>query len=132
MISIIHLTESSDWISSSTGENVIIPTAMKVLHQDPERQEHFRISAENGKKILRLLKGYDLVADHCMAIVFVCAGVRGEDDLIRVRFLIAMVLHMIYVHCSCGVVLDTMNIALLDGTRSMWSTLNFTFLFCIT
>ena len=70
-----------------TGENVIALTAMLVLHQNPELHDHTRKSAEKCKQILRLLKGRDIVADHCMAIVYVCAGVRGEDDLIRVRTL---------------------------------------------
>eukprot|EP00956_Cyclotella_meneghiniana_P039742 scaffold178271_cov36-Cyclotella_meneghiniana.AAC.1 len=40
--------------------NVVMPTAMSILHQDAELKECAAKTAENGKKILRLLKGHDL------------------------------------------------------------------------
>eukprot|EP00956_Cyclotella_meneghiniana_P013723 scaffold20002_cov76-Cyclotella_meneghiniana.AAC.7 len=40
--------------------NVVMPTAMSILHQDAELKECAAKTAKNGKKILRLLKGHDL------------------------------------------------------------------------
>ena len=65
---------------------MVMPTAMSILHQDAELKECAAKTADNGKKILRLLKGHDLVIDNCMAIDRVCADVTGEDELFRVSF----------------------------------------------
>ena len=66
--------------------NVIMPTAMSSIHTDDELKECASKTAMNGKKILRLLKGHDLVVNNCKAIVSVCNGVKEEglDDLIEV------------------------------------------------
>lgn len=66
------------------GMNVIMPTAMNILHTDAELKECAFKTAENGKKILRLLKGNELVMDNCMAIDRVCAELDGEDELFKV------------------------------------------------
>lgn len=63
------------------GMNVVMPTAMTIIHQDLELKECAAKTAENGKKILRLLKGTDLVIDNCMAIDRVCAELGGDDEL---------------------------------------------------
>jgi hypothetical protein len=61
--------------------NVVMPTAMTIIHQDAELKECARKTAENGKKILNLLKGTELVIDNCMAIDRVCADLDGDDEL---------------------------------------------------
>jgi hypothetical protein len=63
------------------GMNVVMPTAMTIIHQDAELKECARKTAENGKKILNLLKGTELVIDNCMAIDRVCADLDGDDEL---------------------------------------------------
>lgn len=66
------------------GMNVVMPTAMAIIHQDQELKECASKTAENGKKILRLLKGQQLVMDNCMAIDRVCAELEGDDELFKV------------------------------------------------
>ena len=71
-----------------TGMNVIMPTAMSSIHQDPELKECAAKTANEGTKILRLLKGNGDVVGNCKAILDVCEGsgtVEGSKDLIEVR-----------------------------------------------
>ena len=76
--------------------NVIMPTAMTSIHQDPELKECAAKTASNGKKILRLLKGNDDVVSNCKAILSVCEGVEnGSDDLITVSCLHAYLFFII-------------------------------------
>jgi hypothetical protein len=64
--------------------NVIMPTAMSSIHQDPELKECAAKTAENGIKILRLLKGDSDVVSNCQAIYQVSTGAAdGGDDLIE-------------------------------------------------
>ena len=63
--------------------NVIMPTAMSSIHQDPELRECASKTANNGLKILRLLKGDEIVTNHCKAISNVCNGTPGDADLIE-------------------------------------------------
>mmetsp|Transcript_17132 Transcript_17132/g.34863 ORF Transcript_17132/g.34863 Transcript_17132/m.34863 type:complete len:187 (-) Transcript_17132:88-648(-) len=70
--------------------NVLMPTAMTSIHQDPELQECASKTANNGKKILRLVCDKDLVKRNCAAILNVCDGdARGcgsdvvDGDLIE-------------------------------------------------
>ena len=68
--------------------NVIMPTAMSSIHQDPELRECAAKTANEGTKILRLLKGNGDVVENCKAILDVCEGsgtVEGSKDLIEVR-----------------------------------------------
>eukprot|EP00985_Skeletonema_marinoi_P008174 scaffold3640_cov146-Skeletonema_marinoi.AAC.5 len=48
--------------------NVIMPMAMSSIHQDPELKECASKTADNGIKILRLLKGDSDVVSNCKAI----------------------------------------------------------------
>ena len=62
--------------------NVIMPTAMSSIHQDPELKECASKTAESGLKILRLLKGDRDVVSNCKAIYQVSTDeVEGGDDL---------------------------------------------------
>ncbi|KAL7463610.1 hypothetical protein ACHAXS_003970 [Conticribra weissflogii] len=63
--------------------NVIMPTAMTSIHQDPELRECASKTANNGKKILRLVRDSDLVKRNCVAIRKVCGG-NAEDSGCRV------------------------------------------------
>jgi len=64
--------------------NVIMPTAMTSIHQDPELKECASKTADNGLKILRLLKGESEVVSNCKAIYQVASDkVEGGDDLIE-------------------------------------------------
>ena len=76
--------------------NVIMPTAMSSIHTDDELKDCASKTAMNGKKILRLLKGNDLVVKNYKAIMSVCNGVKEEelDDLIEVS------LCFVYSYCE--------------------------------
>ena len=63
--------------------NVIMPTAMSSIHQDPELRECASKTANNGLKILRLLKGNEIVTNNCKAIMDVCNGTQGDTELIE-------------------------------------------------
>jgi hypothetical protein len=65
--------------------NVIMPTAMKSIHQDEELKECASQTAQNGLKILRLLKGDRHVIDNCQAINQVASNEEVEegDDLVE-------------------------------------------------
>ncbi len=64
--------------------NVIMPTAMTSIHEDPELKECASKTADNGMKILRLLKGDSDVISNCKAIYQVSSDeVDGGDDLIE-------------------------------------------------
>lgn len=64
--------------------NVIMPTAMSSIHQDPELKECASKTAENALKILRLLKGDNNVVSNCNAIYKVSTGVvDGDDELMK-------------------------------------------------
>lgn len=95
---------------------MVMPTAMTIIHQDTELKECARKTAENGKKILSLLKGNDLVIDNCMAIDRVCAEISGDDELIQVRCIMCLlglflVLHThTALHCFATVLVRTHNI----------------------
>ena len=60
--------------------NVIMPTAMSSIHQDPELRECASKTAINGKKILRLLKDSEDVKMNCNAISSVCTGDSSGAD----------------------------------------------------
>ena len=67
--------------------NVIMPTAMTSIHNDAELKECAAKTASNGKKILSLLKGNEVVISNCKAILSVCQDLRSEDasgDLVEV------------------------------------------------
>lgn len=66
--------------------NVIMPTAMSSIHQDPELRECASKTANNGLKILRLVKDDEIVTNHCSAIRDVCNnnnGTQGDAELIE-------------------------------------------------
>ncbi|KAL3798296.1 hypothetical protein HJC23_000210 [Cyclotella cryptica] len=65
--------------------NVVMPTAMTSLHTHPDLKECAAKTANNGKKILRLLRGNRLMMDNCRAIARVCDGTAGveEEELIK-------------------------------------------------
>lgn len=66
--------------------NVIMPTAMKSIHQDEELKECASQTAQNGLKILRLLKGDRDVIQNCQAIYQVASNEDVEeesDDLVE-------------------------------------------------
>jgi hypothetical protein len=58
--------------------NVIMPTAMSSIHSDAELITSAEQTANNGMKILRLLKGYDEVVNNCNAILSVCLSMGGD------------------------------------------------------
>lgn len=58
--------------------NVIMPTAMSSIHSDAELISSAEQTANNGMKILRLLKGYDEVVNNCNAILSVCLSMGGD------------------------------------------------------
>ena len=60
--------------------NVIMPTAMTTIHKDEELKECARKTAENGRKILRLLKEDGDVVSNCKAIYQVCNDEVEEGD----------------------------------------------------
>lgn len=69
------------------GMNVIMPTAMSSIHKDAELKECAAKTASNGKKILSLLKGNEVVVSNCKAILSVCQDAGSKDasgDLIEV------------------------------------------------
>ena len=105
------------------GMNVVMPTAMSILHQDAELKECAAKTAKNGKKILRLLKGHDSVIDNCMAIDRVCAGVRGEDELFQVRNWVCACLYLLMQQSSAE--LKIFLFALNDSTgRNSFKTIS--------
>lgn len=64
--------------------NVIMPTAMTSIHEDPELKSCASKTADNGLKILRLLKGESDVVSNCKAIYQVASDqVEGGDDSIE-------------------------------------------------
>ncbi len=65
--------------------NVIMPTAMKSIHQDEELKLCAFQTAQNGLKILRLLKGDRDVIKNCQAIYQVASNEEVEegDDLVE-------------------------------------------------
>ncbi len=64
--------------------NVIMPTAMTSIHEDPELKECASKTADNGMKILRLLKGDSDAISNCKAIYQVSSDeVEVGDDLIE-------------------------------------------------
>ena len=64
--------------------NVIMPTAMTSIHEDPELKDCAKKTADNGLKILRLLKGESDVVNNCKAIYQVASDqVEGGDDSIE-------------------------------------------------
>lgn len=63
---------------------MVMPSAMTSMHQDPELKECAGKTAENGKKILRLLKDNSLAINNCKAIQKACVGSGGEDELTKV------------------------------------------------
>mmetsp|Transcript_50369 Transcript_50369/g.107274 ORF Transcript_50369/g.107274 Transcript_50369/m.107274 type:complete len:243 (+) Transcript_50369:128-856(+) len=60
--------------------NVVMPTAMRTIHQDAELRECASKTASNGKRILRLLKGKEDVVRNCRAIRRVCRGSGGDFE----------------------------------------------------
>lgn len=64
--------------------NAIMPAAMVSVHQDESLISLSAKTAANGKKILSLLKGDDVVTSNCRAILSVCEdSEEGEADLIK-------------------------------------------------
>ncbi|KAL7552030.1 hypothetical protein ACHAWF_015241 [Thalassiosira exigua] len=61
--------------------NVVMPTAMTSVHRDEDLKECASKTASNGKKILRLLKESDDVAQNCREISNVCKGEFDGSDL---------------------------------------------------
>ena len=51
--------------------NVIMPTAMVTMHQDPKLSEQSKLTAERGTKILASLRDIPFVQENCKAILAV-------------------------------------------------------------
>eukprot|EP00970_Alexandrium_tamarense_P001142 scaffold117_cov188-Alexandrium_tamarense.AAC.2 len=66
--------------------NVIMPTAMSSLHTDPELRECASKTADNGKKILRLIRHDNDVVSNCKAISSVCTGETDGGDEVLTKY----------------------------------------------
>lgn len=58
--------------------NVVMPTGMITMHEDPELSEQSKKTSERGAKILASLRDSQLVKDNCKAILAVATD---ESDL---------------------------------------------------
>ena len=70
--------------------NVIMPTAMKTMHQDVELQQQSAITANRGARLLKYLRNInDQVEPNCKAILEVAtaldSGSSSEEKKIEVR-----------------------------------------------
>ena len=65
--------------------NVVMPTAMVTMHQDPELAEQSKMTAARGARVLAAISGMDKVKDNCKAILSVATG-NGEADATLVEY----------------------------------------------
>lgn len=76
------------------GMNVVMPTGMITMHEDPNLSEQSKKTAERGSRILASLNNNQLVQDNCRAILAVAhtmddkdaASAEAKPDLVQVSF----------------------------------------------
>lgn len=80
--------------------NVIMPTAMSSLHTDSELRECASKTADNGKKILRLIRHDNDVVSNCKAISSVCTGETDGGDEVLTKVWKPVVILVLKSNCN--------------------------------